>query len=78
MLNFISVASFKHEGVIYLSNKEVNIRKGTRVRIIGGLFAGVEGIYMRIHGHKRVVVSIPNLLSIATTFVEPEFIVPLE
>jgi transcription antitermination factor NusG len=78
MLNFIAVASFKNEDIIYLSNKEVNICKGTRVRIIGGLFEGVEGIYIRIQGNRRVVVSIPNFLSVATTFVEPEFIVPLE
>ena len=78
MLNFIAVASFKNEGIIYLSNNEVSIRKGTRVRITGGQFEGVEGIYMRIQGHKRVVVSIPHLLSAATTFVEPEFVLPLE
>jgi len=78
MLNFISVASFKNDGIVYLSNREVNIRKGTRVRIIGGLFEGIEGVYMRIQGHKRVVVSIPNLLSVATAFIEPDFILPLE
>ena len=78
MLSFIAIASCNNEGIIYLSNNEVNIRKGARVRITGGLFEGVEGIYMRIQGHKRVVVSIPNLLSVATTFVEPEFILPLD
>jgi transcription antitermination factor NusG len=78
MQSFISVAGCKNESIVYLSNEEVNIRKGTRVRITGGVFEGVEGIFMRIQGHKRVVVSIPNLLSVATTFVEPEFILPLE
>ena len=78
MLSFITVAGCKNENIVYLSNEEVNIRKGTRVRITGGVFEGVEGIFMRIHGHKRVVVSIPNLLSVATAFVEPELILPLE
>ena len=78
MINFIAVASCKNEKIVYLSNNEVNIRKGTRVRITGGVFEGVEGIFMRIQGHKRVVVSIPDLLSVATTFVQPEFILPLE
>jgi transcription antitermination factor NusG len=78
MQSFISVANSKNEGILYLSNEDVNICKGTRVRIVGGLFAGVEGLFMRIQGHKRVVVSIPNLFSVATAFVEPEFILPLE
>jgi len=78
MLDFITVASCKEERVIYLSNGEVNLEKGTKVRIIGGLFEGIEGVFMRVKGERRVVVSLFNLLSVATTFVEPEFILPLE
>jgi transcription antitermination factor NusG len=74
----MAVAGCKTEEIVYLSNKEVNIRKGTRVRITGGVFEGVEGIFMRIQGHRQVAVSIPNLLSVATTFIKPEFILPLE
>ena len=78
MQSFIAVAGSKNENIVYLSNAEVNIRKGTKVRITGGVFEGVEGIFMRIQGHKRVVVTIPNILSVATAFVPPEFILPLE
>jgi len=78
MQSFIAVAGSKNENIVYLSNTEVNIRKGTKVRITGGVFEGVEGIFMRIQGHKRVVVTIPNILSVATAFVPPEFILPLE
>jgi transcription antitermination factor NusG len=78
MQSFITIAGCKKEGIVYLSNESVNIRKGARVRMTGGVFEGIEGIFMRIQGHKRVVVSIPNLLSVATTFVEPEFVLPLE
>jgi hypothetical protein len=46
--------------------------------LLGGAFEGVEGIFMRIKGNKRVVVSLPNLFSVATAFVPREFIVPLE
>jgi transcription antitermination factor NusG len=78
MQNFIAVASRSKERIIYLSNEEVNFEKGTRVRVIGGIFAGVEGIFMRIKGSSRVVVSLPNLFSVATAFIPTRFIVPLE
>jgi transcription antitermination factor NusG len=78
MLNFIAVAGCTQERIIYFSNTDVNFEKGTRVRITGGVFEGVEGIFMRIKGDRRVVVSLPNLFSVATAFVPLEFILPLE
>lgn len=78
MHNFISVASLIEERIIYMSAKEVDLKQGTKVRITGGIFEGVEGIFMRIKGDRRVVVSIPNLLSVATTFVPLQYIKPLE
>ena len=78
MKNFISVAGCMQERVIYLSNKEINLKKGTKVRITGGLFEGLEGIFMRIKGERRVVVSLPGLLSVATAFISIQFILPLE
>jgi transcription antitermination factor NusG len=69
MRNFIAVAGNEKEQVIYLPNDEVNLRKGTKVRVTGGIFAGVEGIFMRIKGDKRLVVSIPQLFSVATAYI---------
>jgi transcription antitermination factor NusG len=78
MQNFISVASVIEERIIYMSSKEVNLKQGIRVRITGGLFEGVEGIFMRLKGDRRVVVCLPDLLSVATTFVPLQYITPLE
>jgi len=78
MQNFMTVVGAVEEPIIYFSNENANLEKGTKVRIIGGAFEGVEGIFMRIKGDKRVVVSLPNLFSVATAFVPREFIVPLE
>ena len=78
MRNFMAIAGAVEEPIIYLSNEAVRLKSGTKIRIIGGAFEGVEGIFMRIQGHKRVVVILPNLLSVATTFVPSEFILPLE
>jgi transcription antitermination factor NusG len=78
MRNFIAVAGSKQDQIIYLSNEEVNLKKGTKVRVIGGIFEGIEGFLMRIRGDRRVVVIIPNLLSVATAYIPPRFILPLE
>ena len=78
MQSFITIASQKGERIIYLSNDEVNIEKGTKIRIIGGPLEGIEGIFMRIKGDRRVVVTLTNLFSIATAFVPLQHILPLE
>ena len=78
MRNFIAVASAVDEGIIYLSNEEVRLKRGSKIRITGGIFEGVEGIFMRIKGERRVVVSLPQFLSVATAFVPRQFILPLE
>ena len=78
MQRFIAIAGSNSDQIIYLSNEEVNMSKGTKVRVTGGIFEGVEGIFIRIQGDKRVVVTIPNLLSVATAFIPSRFILPLE
>jgi transcription antitermination factor NusG len=78
MQHFIAIAGVVGERIIYMSNKEVSLKAGTKVRITGGLFEGVEGIFMRIKGERRVVVTLPNFLSVATAFIPLEHISPLE
>jgi transcription antitermination factor NusG len=78
MRNFIAVAGNEQEQIIYLSNDEVNLCKGMKVRITGGAFTGIEGIFMRIQGDKRLVVSIPNLFSVATAYIPSCYVQSLE
>ena len=78
MRNFMAVVKAVEEPIIYFSNEDVNLAKGTRVRIIGGVFEGVEGFFMRVKGDRRIVVSLPNLFSVATAFIPLEFIIPIE
>jgi len=42
-----------------------NLRRGDRVRVIKGTFAGIEGELVRIGGHKKVVVRLEGLFSLA-------------
>ena len=46
----------------------MEIKPGTRVRIIGGEFSGIEGVLLKQKGKNsnRVVVELPNLGSLAT------------
>ena len=43
MSSFIAVAGAYDEQVVYLDSQVVSLREGDRVRITGGVFAGVEG-----------------------------------
>ncbi|MDR1169685.1 MAG: UpxY family transcription antiterminator [Prevotellaceae bacterium] len=45
------------------------LKKGDRVRVIKGNFIGIEGELIRIKGHKRVVVRLEGLFSVATTYI---------
>lgn len=47
MEDFIRVSSSDEESVRYYTPDEVNLKKGTKVRIIGGIFDGVEGIFLK-------------------------------
>jgi transcription antitermination factor NusG len=63
MRDFIAVAGTYDEQLIWLDPSSVTYKKGDRVRITGGLFAGVEGELMRIRGDRRVVVAIQVFVS---------------
>ena len=63
--------------LLYLDPSEPALRKGTRVRIIGGVFAGVEGEFVRVRNDRRVVVSIDGVMAVATTFIHPSLVEPI-
>ena len=69
MENFIKVAGTYNEKLIYLNPEPGDFSEGERVRIIGGDFEGAEGIFVRIKRDRRVLVSIPGVVAVATTHV---------
>ncbi len=75
MEQFIAVCETHNENLIYLQPDEVDIARGTPVRIIGGAFDGVEGVFVKVKGvrAKRVVVHIEGI-AVATAEVEPQYI----
>ena len=66
MRHFIAIAGSYDQQVIYLPPTEYSMQKGDRVRITGGVFEGVEGIFVRVKGDRRVVVSIQGVMAVAT------------
>ncbi len=78
MRNFIAVAGTFDQQVIYLPPTDFSMNRGDRVRITGGIFEGVEGVFVRIKGDRRVVVSIQGVMAVATTFIHPSLIEKIE
>lgn len=69
MENFIKVAGTYDEQLIYLNPDPGDFSNGERVRIIGGPFAGAEGVFVRIKRDRRVLINIPGVVAVATTYV---------
>jgi transcription antitermination factor NusG len=78
MCHFIAVAGNYEQQVIYLPPVEYSMQKGDRVRITGGVFEGVEGVFVRVKGDRRVVVSIQGVMAVATAFIHPSLIERIE
>lgn len=67
MESFIKIASQYAEDTTYYAPEEIDIRKGTRVRIHGGRFDGVCGTFMRVKGkrNRRIVVLLDGIMAVA-------------
>ena len=55
------------ERPIYFTPQELNISRGTKIRIHGGPFDGIEGVFMKVKGAraKRLVIELPGTLAVA-------------
>ena len=68
--NFIAVASTLDEDLIYLTEVSDKLREGQKVIVKEGPFKGVEGKVVRIRKSRRIMVEIPGMLAVASTYVE--------
>lgn len=75
MDNFIRVSSHPEENLRYLRPEEINLRKGARIRVIGGVFDGVEGVFVKTEGvrDRRVVVLLEGILAVSVQ-IHPDLI----
>ena len=72
MEDFIKVSGTMDEDLIYLTTVTPKLREGQAVRVRKGPFAGVEGRIVRIRKSRRIMVELPGMLAVATTYVSPE------
>lgn len=63
---FISVCETHDEKLVYLSPDEINLDKGTPVRIVGSAFDGVEGTFVKVNKRrkKQVVVLVQGVAAV--------------
>lgn len=68
MHNFIAVAGSDDERIDFLNEEEARLCQGDKVRIISGMFEGVEGIFVKRNNKrgKCVVVKIEGVAAVAT------------
>ena len=69
MENFMRVAAMTDDSVMFLDEKSVIGKEGKHVRIMGGVFKGVEGVIRRVKRCKRVVVELEGIASVAIAYV---------
>lgn len=72
MEDFIKVSATMDEDLIYMTAISPKLREGQSVKVKSGAFAGIEGKIVRIRKSRRIMVEIPGMLAVATTFVRPE------
>lgn len=74
MYDFIAVAGRTEDLILYLSQEEVKMQKGDKVRINSGVWKGVEGVFLKIKDGMRVVVSIEGFMAVATVALHPSMV----
>jgi transcription antitermination factor NusG len=76
MQTFIAVAGTYDDQLIWVNPEDLNLKKGTRVRITAGDFAGQEGTFVKVKGarDKRVVIAIKGVIAVAMATLHPSLI----
>ena len=77
MEDFMLVSRAMLEDTIYLNEVNSKLREGQKVKVIDGPFKGIEGKIVRIRKSRRLMVELPGMLAIATTFIPKEFVEPI-
>jgi hypothetical protein len=74
MNDFISVASTLDENLIYITEITSKLREGHSVKVKDGPFKGIEGKVIRIRKSRRILVELPGMLAVATTYITPDYL----
>ena len=78
MNNLIRVVEWSIPQSYSVTDDEIHYRPGGMVQLTDGPFKGIIGRVARIHTQTRVVVSIPGIISYATTYVPKHQLTPVD
>ena len=68
---FIRVTSVSDPGLKYLGENVPDLRKGQKVRVRAGQYAGVEGYVRKLGKDRRVLVALNGVAVVALSFIHP-------
>ena len=76
MQRFIAVAGTYNDHLLYFQPDELNLSKGTKVRVTGGDFEGQEGVFLKVKGarDRRLVIKIQGVIAVAMASIHPDLI----
>lgn len=74
MDDFITIASTLDEDLIYLTEVSEKLREGQTVMVKDGPFKGVEGKIVRIRKSRRILVELPGMLAVASTYIPAQYL----
>ena len=74
MRDFMAVVATRNEHVEIVAPQDVDLASGDAVRVTGGVFAGIEGRYIRHKGHSKVAVAIKDIATALTAYVPLRYI----
>lgn len=74
MNDFIAVSSTLDEDLIYITEITSKLSEGQTVKVKEGPFKGIEGKVVRIRKSRRILVELPGMLAVATTYIQPEYL----
>lgn len=80
MQQFITITNACNKDITYLRPEEIDIKKGTKVRVHGGIFDGTTGHFVKVQGKRsrRVVLLIEGITAVALTEISTDFIEVLD
>ena len=74
MKNFIRATMSMNEHIMFVKPQQVHYKGGEQVKVIDGVFQGVEGRVARVAGQQRVIVTLSKVGLISTAYIPTAFI----
>ena len=78
MDNFIRATWSHNEHLLLVEPSQCHYKSGDAVRVVDGLFRGVEGRVARVSGQQRVVLSLSKIGLISTAYIPTAFLEKVE